>query len=85
MDIIVYRSFRKLPNYCKQKIMTRHGQRCIWVLIVFLSLKTVKCTEGSEQNDDDGFCTKSEDGIRCTSLTDMGLTRLESQRVCARN
>ena len=35
----------------------------------------------THQNTDDGFCMKSEDGVKCLSNDDVTLTRLESQQV----
>ena len=60
--------------------MTRQLKPSILILaILFYPESNVEAD--TYQNTDDGFCLKSEDGVKCMSNDDVTLTRLESQQV----
>ena len=51
------------------------------IILVKLFLSGVYPSGDSNGNLENGFCTKSEDGIKCLSEGDITLRRLESSQV----
>ena len=52
------------------------------VVLLALLLSETIAMEQQLHSSDDGFCVKTDEGVRCISAKDITLTRFDSQQVC---